>query len=103
MVALPSSDFLIVSLSPFMSATMSEGNILRETMTFAKSARLLGSREPALLTLVGTAEAAAFLAAPNGCFAALWAWELYRAFAWQYHASAPVTGGHSNSANFCQH
>src|SRR5713226_468943 len=37
MVALPSSDFLIVSLSPFMSATMSEGNILRETITFAKN------------------------------------------------------------------
>src|SRR6267378_5993973 len=41
MVALPSSDFLIVSLSPFMSATMSEGNILRETMTFANSDYLL--------------------------------------------------------------
>jgi len=59
-------------------------------MTFAKSGFLLWSREAAFLALVGAAEAAAFLAAPDGCLSALWAWELYRAFPWEYHASAPV-------------
>src|SRR2546425_7807311 len=103
MVPLPSSDFLTASLSPFISATMSEGNILRETMTFAKNDQLLGSREAAFLAFVGTTKAAAFLAAPDGCIAALWAWEFYCAFAWQYHASAPVARGHSNRANFSQH
>ena len=82
---------------------MSEGNILRETITLDKCDYLLWPREPALLALVGAAEAAAFLAAPDGCLSALRAWEFYRAFAGQYHASAPVAAGHSNGANFCQH
>ena len=60
---------------------MSEGNILRETITFAKSVYPLGSGEAAFLALVGAAEATAFLAAPDDCLAALWAGELYRAFA----------------------
>src|SRR6267378_6235736 len=98
-MALPSSDFVTCSLSPFMSATMSEGNILRETITLAKSDYLLWPREAAFLAFVGAAEAAAFLAAPDGCLSALWARELYRTFAWEYHASAPVAGWHSNGAN----
>src|SRR5437762_7127517 len=53
MVALPSSDFWIVSFSPFMSATISEGNILRETMTFANSGRLLGPEKPHFWHLYG--------------------------------------------------
>src|SRR6266487_3162949 len=103
MVALPSSDFLIVSLSPFISATMSEGNILRETMTFANSGRLLGSREAAFLALVRTTETATLLATPDSCLPTLGTGEFYCSFARQYHASAPVAGGHSNSANFRQH
>ena len=70
-------------------------------MTFAKSVRLLGSREAALLTLVGTAEAAAFLAPPDGSVPTLWARKLYSPFAGQYHSSAPVAAGHSNGANLC--
>ena len=82
---------------------MSEGNILRETITLVKSNPLLWSREAAFLALVRSAEAAALFASPDCGVAALRAWELYRPFSRQYHTSTPVAAGHSNGANFCQH
>src|SRR6266567_4231115 len=99
MDAFPSSLFRTLSLRAFMSAGASEGNILIVTRTWVNF--VLGSSEAALWTLVRTAKAAAFFASPYRHFAALWARKMNRSLAGQYHASAPVAGGHPDSADFC--